>query len=250
MGQGSGQKEASGIMKSPMITGLSVNDHGTGNDITIDDNVIATRASLTINGRNNSITIGHEVNLTRATIIVRGSNCHISIGRSCRFKQGTLFLADNGTEFHCGEETTWESGQIIAQHGGKIHLGKHCMLSHDVMIRTSDSHGIFDMTSRQLLNPAKDVVVGNRVWIGNGARLNKGVTIGNDSVVAQLSVVSGTVGANTLVAGIPAKVLRTGIIWSRTMAWPERASEMQSSSEPMDATDLTSALNELSSDPV
>lgn len=55
---------------------------------------------------------------------------------------------------------------------------------------------------------ANPITIGNNVWIGAAATILPGVTIGNDAVVAAGAVVSRSVAANTLVAGVPAKFLK------------------------------------------
>ena len=55
----------------------------------------------------------------------------------------------------------------------------------------------------------RPVILGNDVWIGAGAIILKGVSIGDRSIVAAGSVVTRPVPADTVVAGNPAKVVRT-----------------------------------------
>jgi acetyltransferase-like isoleucine patch superfamily enzyme len=54
----------------------------------------------------------------------------------------------------------------------------------------------------------RDVRVGHNVWIGYGACLLRGVTVGNNCVIGTNSVVNKDVPENAVVAGIPARVLR------------------------------------------
>jgi acetyltransferase-like isoleucine patch superfamily enzyme len=55
---------------------------------------------------------------------------------------------------------------------------------------------------------AKPITIGNNVWIGAAATILPGVTIGNNAVIAAGAVVSRSVPADTLVAGVPARVLK------------------------------------------
>jgi acetyltransferase-like isoleucine patch superfamily enzyme len=57
------------------------------------------------------------------------------------------------------------------------------------------------------------VSIGNRVWIGVGAKILKGVTVGDGAIVAAGSVVTRDVPAATLVAGNPARVIREQVSW-------------------------------------
>jgi maltose O-acetyltransferase len=58
------------------------------------------------------------------------------------------------------------------------------------------------------LDEAEPVVIGRNCWIGGHAFILRGVTIGDNSIVAAASIVTKSVPANVLVGGIPAKVLR------------------------------------------
>ena len=54
----------------------------------------------------------------------------------------------------------------------------------------------------------KPVLIGNNVWIGSRAMVLKGVAIGDNSVVGAVSLVTKEVPANSIVAGVPARVIR------------------------------------------
>jgi acetyltransferase-like isoleucine patch superfamily enzyme len=54
----------------------------------------------------------------------------------------------------------------------------------------------------------RDVDVGNNVWIGYGACILRGVTIGDNAIIGTNSVVTKDVPANAVVAGLPAKIIR------------------------------------------
>ena len=88
-----------------------------------------------------------------------------------------------------------------------ISIGDNCMIAADVMIHDSDWHGLYNR-----LRPfrcTKQVRLENNVWIGARAIILKGVTIGENSVIGAGSVVTQSVAANTVVAGNPAKVIKT-----------------------------------------
>lgn len=72
---------------------------------------------------------------------------------------------------------------------------------------TTESHPLNPSERKSLL--VKPVVIKRNAWIGAGAIILPGVTIGENAVVAAGAVVSKDVAANTVVAGIPAKVIKT-----------------------------------------
>jgi acetyltransferase-like isoleucine patch superfamily enzyme len=66
----------------------------------------------------------------------------------------------------------------------------------------------------------RDVRVGNNVWIGYGAQILRGVTVGDNSIIGASAVVSRDVPANAVVAGIPARIVRMRDA-PQTLSWDE-----------------------------
>ncbi len=88
----------------------------------------------------------------------------------------------------------------------EITIGHGCMMANGVYITDCDWHGVYDRVNRD--PEPKPVHIGNNVWIGDRATVLKGVTIGDNSIVAACSVVTKDVPANVVVAGNPARVVR------------------------------------------
>jgi acetyltransferase-like isoleucine patch superfamily enzyme len=110
--------------------------------------------------------------------------------------------------------------------GRSIKLGKNVFINHlcsfldlggitiedEVMIGprvniTSENHPA-DISMRKTLIPAK-VLIKKNAWIGAGVTILPGITIGENAVVAAGAVVTKDVPANTVVAGVPAKIIKT-----------------------------------------
>ena len=82
----------------------------------------------------------------------------------------------------------------------------------------SDHHSIFDIASGFRLNEDNDIFLDQFVWLGRDVRIQKGATVGREVVIGQSSIVSGVVPPNCICAGVPAKVLKDGVTWSRQKA--------------------------------
>lgn len=121
---------------------------------------------------------------------------------------------------NCRIEITPPNGHLIL-HGGfinenvkifcgsTIEIGKGAKIGNDVIIRSCDGHYLMD-DNYQISKP---INIGNNVWIGQRSIILKGVTIGDGSIIAAGSVVTKDVPNHCIVAGNPAKVIRTGIKW-------------------------------------
>jgi len=88
-----------------------------------------------------------------------------------------------------------------------IELGNDCAIADNVTISDSDNHSI---NNKKITAP---IIIKDHVWIGKNAIILKGVTIGAGAVVAAGAVVTKDVPPYTLVAGIPAKVIKENIQW-------------------------------------
>lgn len=105
-------------------------------------------------------------------------------------------------------------------------IGKNVFINHDCSFLDIGGITIEDevligpkvsiITEDHPLNPAerkaltvKPVVIKRNAWIGAGAIILSGITVGENAVVAAGAVVNKDVSANTVVAGVPAKVIRT-----------------------------------------
>jgi acetyltransferase-like isoleucine patch superfamily enzyme len=90
----------------------------------------------------------------------------------------------------------------------RIEIGNNVAISEDVTLRDSDNHRLNGG------EPTKPIRIGDNVWIGLGAIILKGVSIGDGAVIAAGSVVNRDVPPRSLVAGVPATVRKTDVEWS------------------------------------
>jgi acetyltransferase-like isoleucine patch superfamily enzyme len=114
----------------------------------------------------------------------------------------TLIIGDNTGIGHHSRFTV----------GNSITIGSHCRIASGVWLLDSPGHPL-DPALRMAGHPApkedvRPVVIEDKVWIGSGALIMPGVTIGTGSVVSAGAVVMNSVPANVLVAGNPARQIR------------------------------------------
>ena len=93
--------------------------------------------------------------------------------------------------------------------GDTVEIGEGATIGRDVVIRSFDGHTIC-VDGYKVSEPIK---IGKHVWIGQGATILKGVTIGDGSIIAAGAIVTKDVPARSIVAGVPAKVVKENIYW-------------------------------------
>ena len=97
--------------------------------------------------------------------------------------------------------------------GSTIRIGSHVLIANRVLMNGFDGHVIDPIARARNEQPGPDcygpIVVGSYAWIGSNAIILKNVTIGRGAVVASGAVVTGDVPELAIVAGNPARVIRT-----------------------------------------
>lgn len=172
-------------------------------------------------GCNNHVVL-HEPFGNLKLIVDVSSNVYVEL-HSCEFWQRNIKVMTkyNQREHNrviIGKNVTTTNVLLIdfCQSCGDVIIGDDCMFSWGVAIRTGDSHAIFDQGTGQLLNKNQSVYIGNHVWVGADALIQKGVRISDNSVVATRSIVTKQFDqGNVVIAGVPARIVRENIGWSR-----------------------------------
>ena len=90
----------------------------------------------------------------------------------------------------------------------QVLIGNSCLLGEQVGIYDSDFHNVSPVRRREREVPSAPIKVGNNVWIGSRAMILKGVTIGDNTVIGAMSLVTRSLPANCVAAGVPARILR------------------------------------------
>lgn len=168
-------------------------------------------------GDHNRIVIEKGAVLIGVLFHVRGGHHTIIVGKDCRFRErGEFWCEGEGNTISIGTGTTIVSGHLCAQEKGTvIQIGRDCMFSNHIQVRTSDSHPLYDRATRQRINPAADVHIADHVWICAEVTVMKGTQIEQGAVVGFGSIAKGYIPANSLAVGVPAKVVKKNVCWDR-----------------------------------
>jgi maltose O-acetyltransferase len=108
-----------------------------------------------------------------------------------------------------GAHSYFNSGRIASGRGSKVIIGEWCAIGHNVNIHAI-THDPQHATGLEDSRDAKigDVIIEDHVWIGSNTFILPGVRIGKGSVVAANAVVTKDVPARSIVAGVPAKIIK------------------------------------------
>jgi len=149
-------------------------------------------------------------------LVFFGRRLELQIGRGAEVRFGRFVWIGDGSKIRChegeveigaktvmGQECTISAFQHVS-------IGRECILADRVMLIDFD-HGVTEVDRPIRLQGIykRDVRVGNNVWIGYGACVLRGVSVGDNSVVGTNSVVPKDVPENAVVGGVPARLIRT-----------------------------------------
>ena len=123
----------------------------------------------------------------------------IGDGTKIRCHEGAVEI---GAKTVMGQECTISAYQ-------RVRIGEQCVIADRAMFIDFD-HGVVEVERPIRLQGIykRDVEVGNNVWIGYGACILRGVSVGDNSVIGTNAVVTKDVPANAIVGGVPARIIR------------------------------------------
>jgi acetyltransferase-like isoleucine patch superfamily enzyme len=139
----------------------------------------------------------------------------LEIGPRGRIELGRWSWLGHATKIRCHEGVVSIGAKTVLgqectisayQH---VSIGRECVIADRVMLIDFD-HGMVEVERPIRLQGIykRDVNVGNNVWIGYGACILRGVTVGDNAVIGTNAVVTANVPANAVVGGVPARVIR------------------------------------------
>lgn len=182
----------------------------------IKQNALLLNSDIVFWGHSNVISLSPNARIENYSIKIYGNNNKISIGENCQMKDGEFWIEDDNNEIIIGAHTTIQANtQLATIEGCKIVVVEDCMFSSDIVIRTGDSHSIVDADNKRI-NKSADINIGNHCWVGNRAMIMKGTKIPSNTIIGAGAIVSKQFEQeNTVIAGIPARIIKENVNWMR-----------------------------------
>ena len=168
-------------------------------------------------GINNKVIIEEGCRIYNSEIQLFGNNNVLHIKKDCYLRNANLWISDE-SEVNIGQNTHL-TGKIhmACLEKTNITIGDRCMFSNEIVMRTSDSHSILNKFGTRT-NLAKNITIGNHVWVGQQVIILKGAEIGSDSVIGTRALITDKkFNPGSLIVGTPARVVDEQINWDHRL---------------------------------
>lgn len=180
-----------------------------------------------------SVRLAEDANIRIGSNVRLGSWCSLStyprgriaIEDNCRFAADSFIGSWSDSVARFGAGTTMEAGNaILALPYTEISFGRDVMISRQTFYQSNDGHAIFNVKTGKNINSTPEISktrkikIGDHVWIGQSAIVLYNTEVGNGSIIGAGSLVKGRFPNNCTVAGVPARIVKRDIAWSRSEA--------------------------------
>lgn len=189
-----------------------------GNIVNKDISFYIHGLSININGERNKIILHRPYKFNHCTIVINGNGNLIEIGKISISINHTYFCMEpcsDNREIIIGDNTYIGQAKLMCfGTNNHLHIGRDCLLSSGIHIRTGDAHAVIDYTTKELLNKNGDVIIGDHCWFGIDSFVSKNIHIPNNTIIgAKAGVFKTFTEEFTAIGGVPAKVIKRNVEW-------------------------------------
>ncbi len=198
------------------MVGLTQADHGAGNCVWLAPGAQVAGLALRFERSHCHVVVGPGRGV-RGSLRLCGHHSLVLVGASSHAPiTMNLEVMGEGNAFVMAQHaTTWGSHFTLGGEGRLMALGEHAMLAMQTALLNHDLHPMFFLSEPgQVINPPRDQLLFPHVWLARQVQVVK-ADIGYGAIIGTMSLVNRDVAPCTLVAGIPARVLRTGVSFDR-----------------------------------
>lgn len=184
----------------------------------IEGNPEITNSTISFKGSNNVLYCEGNVKIIGAQFLFEGNNSIVYLSSAMNSQYSFTLVIYNNSTFFIGREGNLSNPiNINIQENQNVIIGAECSLSSGVNIRTADIHPIYDNQTKQRINYAQSVFIGDHVWIGHLAYVSRGVKIGSGAIVDNYSFVphNARIQSNSLVVGNPVKIEKQNVFFTK-----------------------------------
>jgi acetyltransferase-like isoleucine patch superfamily enzyme len=153
----------------------------------------------------------YHIKKTKGLIIEKGFKVYnktkVELGEFCHICKNVV-LAGGGTINIGNHSTIFRDSEIHSYINSSIRIGNDCLVAKDAYIINSNHSFKLNELIRRQTPTAKDIIIGNDVWLGGRVTVLMGVSIGDGSVIGAGSIVNKSIQKNSIAVGVPCKSIK------------------------------------------
>ena len=177
---------------------------------------LLSKLKLSAKLRKIDLSIGKNIKIIQNTVIkgkgsiTIGNNCSIGVKNGGYYYNGIseLQLRGKNSNITIGEEVLINNNLFVCCMC-EVNIESHTLIGEGVMIMDFDAHGINKNERITSIGNVRPIYIGENVWIGSKAIILAGTIIGKNSIVGAGAVVKGIFPENVIIAGNPAKMVKS-----------------------------------------
>lgn len=171
-------------------------------------------SSINFEGENNMLVCEEGVTLKNSNITFHSNNSILYLSKNS-YRYFVNVSLNRSNVCFIGKDNFFNGlTTIVLSESENVIIGDDCMFSYNVVIRVSDGHAIYSSKTKERINYAKSIYIGDHVWFGQNIMLFKGTRIGSGSIIGANSTISNKdIPSNTTFAGFPAKLVNEDTFW-------------------------------------
>lgn len=200
-----------------METIKSIEDIGDLENNRLEGNPEIINSTISFKGYNNVLYCEGNVKIVNAQFLFEGNNSIVYLSSTPNSQYSFTLIIYNDSTFFIGRDGNLSNPiNINIQENQNVIIGSDCSLSSGINIRTSDIHPIYNNQTKQRINYAESVFIGDHVWIGHLSYLSRGVKIGSGAIVENYSFIphNAIIYSNSLVVGNPVRIEKRNIFYT------------------------------------
>lgn len=199
-----------------IISTLSAYKDDRGNEI-IYTGKISKEIFIKFTGSNNRLVIADGAKVSKLTVLFDCDNGFCEVGENLRYGslKAIIRIGQDSSVIIGDDVSSTGHFTVSATEGSSVRIGDDVMMATGNDFRADDGHPIFDIHTEMRVNPARDIIIGDHVWLATDAVVLGGGSVADGSVIGYRSLVTGEIPNNVVAVGSPARVVRKDTAWER-----------------------------------
>lgn len=178
-------------------------------------NPILNKSKINFHGKGNVFYCENKVNIDNTSINFKGNNSLVYLS-STNSKYSLNVQINHDSVLYFGKDNNLiPKISLNVQEHQNIIIGDDCSISSNVRMRTTDAHSIFSTESKKRINYSGSIYIGDHVFLGHNAYLEKGVNIGSGVIIENNAHVNSNVNleSNCFYGGNPIRLLERDVFF-------------------------------------